>query len=94
MIGMMVDRGMIRKVNIGKKVNVNPRVATNSLGWEVQVYTELDGWRKVSGLPIVPQKGVAEMMKEELEKKDREYWDGLRSNASYRVYEALQFPIQ
>lgn len=93
MVRISAAKGMIRKVTIGNKVNVSPNLATNSLGWEVQQYSHERGWTKVQSLPTVPTKGVAEMMKEEMEKKDREYWGDNPSPTSYRVYEALAFPL-
>jgi hypothetical protein len=93
MVRMSVDRGMIRKVSIGKRVNISPKLASNSMGWEVQVHNEVDGWKRVAGLPIVRSRGVAEMMMQEQITSDRNRFLLDADLPTYRVYESLQFPL-
>lgn len=93
MMRVSAERGMIRKVSIGNRVNISPKlIATNSLGWEVQMYNYNSGWSKVPNLPIVPTKGVAEMMMEEIVKSEQS--TGHLETSEYRVYEALKFPLE
>jgi hypothetical protein len=86
---MIVERGMVRKVAIAKKVFVPATlasVATNHAGWEVQQYNRYHGWARVPGLPIVQSQGVAEMMRDEVQSTDLD--------TEYRVYESLNFPVK
>jgi hypothetical protein len=93
MFKMSVDRGMIREVSLGKNVKVSTKVVTNSLGWEVQVYNEIDGWKKAPGTEIVKAKWIAEEMLAEMQKKALKNSLQFSENPVYRVYEALQFPV-
>lgn len=88
---MSVDKGRIRNVTLSKRVKL--MTATNSLGWQVEQYNPVTGWSKVPDLPIVPQKGIAELMLEERTKKALEQSKDFDDQPLLRVYEALIFPV-
>lgn len=86
------ERGSIRRVSIGKRAKLSPGLVSMNMGWEVQYRSNMDGWRKVVGLPVVSSIGVAEMMKDEVIRKDAEFFNQDTSN-EYRVYELVGFPV-